>query len=107
MPFTDDNIKHKFIKEFEVKDPAANESIEDYELGFNNVANIKILDSNHMDVTGREMQIVFNINYNGLKDFTNMLLVLANNYDNQQEYRVAHVKQQEQQYNMGILLSEK
>jgi len=99
-------IKHEFVKEFEVKEPAADESIEDYELGFNNIANIKILDSSHMDVTNNQMQIIFNINHKGLKDFASMLLVLANNYENQQEYMLAHVKQKEQQYNMGILLSE-
>lgn len=99
-------IKYKFIKEFEIKEPAENEAIEDYELGFNNLAQIRILDSNKSDITNSHMQVIININYIGLKDFANMILILANNFETEQEYMIAHIKKNEQQYNMGILLSE-
>lgn len=98
-------IKHKFIKEFEVKEPAQDECIEEYELGFNNIANIRILDVNGLDTTNERMQVIFNISYNGLRDFAHMLLILANNYENQQKFIMAHVKQEEKQYNLGVLLS--
>ena len=100
-------IKHRFVKEFELKEPAIDESIEEYELGFNNIAQVRILDLNDAEVTNEKMQIVFNINYIGLKDFATMLLILANNYENGLEYKIAHAGQNEKQYNMGILLSEK
>lgn len=100
------SLKYKFIKEFQVKEPASNEAIEDYELGFNNIAQIRIFDLNNVDVTNTQMQVIININYNGLKDFANMILILANNFENEQEYAMAHVKREEQQYNMGVLLSE-
>lgn len=99
-------IKYKFIREFEIKEPAANEAIEDYELGFYNLAQIRVLDANKTDITNSQMQVMININYNGLKDFANMMLILANNFENEQEYMIAHMKKNKQQYNMGILLSE-
>jgi len=100
-------IKHKFVQEFEIKQAASYESIEEYELGFNNIAQIRILDANGKNVVSENLEIVFNINYRGLKDFATMLLVLANNYESNQEYPVAHSKFIETQYNMGILLTEK
>lgn len=99
--------KHKFATEFQIKEPAVDESIEDYELGLNNMVQIRILDSNNNNVTKDGMEIIFNINYNGLKDFATTLLILANNYENGQEYRMAHAKQREIQDNLGVLLSEK
>lgn len=99
-------IKYKFLREFEVKEPALNEAVEDYELGFCNLAQIRVLDSNKIDITNDRMEVIININYDGLKDFANMILILANNFESGQEYMIAHVKKNKQQYNMGILLSE-
>lgn len=37
--------------------------------------------------------VFFEINYKGIKEFATMLLVLANNYKEGQEYPLAHVNQ--------------
>jgi len=63
------------------------------------------LDKDKNEVTNGKMQIIFKINYFGLRDFANMLLVLANNYELHKEYELAHVIQKKNQYNLGVLLT--
>ena len=98
-------IKYKFVKMYEVKEPASDESIEDYELGFTNIVHIRVLDKEKNEITNSKMQVIFKINYYGLKDFGNILLILANNYELHKEYELAHVIQKKNQYNLGVLLT--
>lgn len=80
--------------------------LEPYELSRRNIINIRILDKNKNDVVSNYGMVVFEINYNGIKDFATMLLVLANNYKEGQEYPLAHVSQVQDGYNLGIMLVE-
>lgn len=99
------SIRQGVCKKYEIKDPACDESIEQYELGLRNVASIKVLNQDYKDITSKCVQIVLKINYDTLKQFATMLLVLANNYSYKCEYLLANLKQERLQFNMGIIFT--
>lgn len=101
------NIRKGALKKYEVKEPASEESLEEYEIGFRNIACIKIYDDFNKDVTRECSQVVFKLTYEGLKDIANMLLILADNYKENIEYLLAHLKQKKLQYNMGVIFTKK
>ena len=78
--------------------------LEPYELSHKNIINIRILDKDKKDVVSDYGTVFFEINYDGVKEFATMLLVLANNYKEGQEYPLAHVNQSQEGYNLGIIL---
>lgn len=57
-------------------------------------------------MTSNYNTVVFEINYDGIKEFATMLFVLANNYEEGQEYPLAHISQAQAGYNLGIILVE-
>lgn len=99
------NIRQGVCKKFEIKDPACDESIEEYELGLKNVASIKVLDQDCKDISSECVQVVLKMNYDTLKQFASMLLVLANNCSYSCEYLLANLKQEKLQFNMGIIFT--
>lgn len=78
--------------------------LEPYELSGRNIMNIRILDKDKKDLVSNYGDVFFEINYNGIKEFATMLLVLADNYREGQEYLVAHADRQYEGYNFGVLL---
>lgn len=101
------NIRNEIRKSINIKEPAYDDSIEEYELGYSNIADIAIYNQENMNITGDYMQVVFKINYEGLKDFATMLLIFANNYRIGNEYQLANINQKNFEYNMGVMLSSK
>lgn len=100
------NIKKEIEKSIEIKEPASYESIEGYELGCNNIADIAIYNKENYNITNKDyMQVVLKLNYDGLKDLATMLLILANNYKEDESYKLANINQKEFEYNMGIILN--
>ena len=80
--------------------------LEPYELSKKNIINIHILDKDKRNVTSNYNTVVFEINYDGIKEFATMLFILANNYKEGQEYPLAHISQAQAGYNLGIILVE-
>jgi len=98
-------IRNEIKKSIEIKEPACDESIEEYELGYNNIADVAIYNEENINITQNYMQVVFKLNYIGLKDFATMLLILANNYKTGNKYHLANINQKNFKYNMGIMLN--
>jgi len=99
------NIRNEIRKSIEIKEPACDESIEEYELGCSNVADVSIYNQENINITQDYMQVVFKLNYGGLKDFATMLLIFVNNYKVGNKYHLANVNQKKFEYNMGIMLN--
>lgn len=99
------NIRNEIRKSIDIKEPACDESIEEYELVYSNIAEIAIYNQQNINITQDYMQVVFKLNYAGLKDFATMLLILANNYKVGSEYHLANINQKKFQYNMGVMLN--
>lgn len=99
------SIRNKVNKRMEMKEPACEESIEEYELGLQNIADIKIVNKNGEDVSKKCVQIVLKIGYETIKNLAVMLMILADNFFDGCEYLLANLNQDTLQYNMGILFS--
>lgn len=100
------NMKRGAFKKYEIKEPSSEEALEEYEIGFKNIVCIKVYDSFNNEITENCSQVVFKLSYMALKDLANMLLILADNYEENIKYLLAHIKQKELQYNMGIVFTE-
>lgn len=98
-------IRQGESEKYEVKAPARDESIEEYELGLRNVVSIKVLAQDGRDISSECVQAVLKMNYDTLKQFAAMLLVLANNDSYGCEYVLANLKQEKLQFNMGLLFT--
>ena len=96
------NMRNKVNKKIEIKEPACEESIEEYELGLQNIMEIRIVNKYGRDVSEKYVQIVLKIGYENLAI---MLMILANNFYPGCEYLLANLKQSILQYNMGIIFS--
>lgn len=99
------NIKNRVNTKFEIKEPACEEAIEEYELGSQNIADIRIINKYGEDVSEQCVQIVLKIGYDTIKKLAVMLMILANNFSFGYEYLLANLKQSIPQYNMGIIFS--
>lgn len=89
----------------EIKEPAREEAIEEYELGLQNIVDIKIVNKNGEDVSKKCVQTVLKTGYETIKNLAVMLIILANNFFSGCEYLLANLNQDILQYNMGILFS--
>lgn len=107
------NIKTRNVNQYyNVKEPDEENSLEyngficleSYELSRKNIINIRVLNKDKEDVTPCYNTVFFEINHRGIKEFATMLLVLANNYKDGQEYQFAHIDQVYDGYNLGIIL---
>lgn len=99
--------QHIISRKFDVKEPSPDDlSLEEYEIGLRNIADIKIMNDDNIDFTGSCVQTVLRIGYNTLKKLATMLLVLADNYSDNYSYKLANVRQKQLEYNMGILFTE-
>lgn len=99
------SIRNKVNKLIEIKEPACEEAIEEYELGLQNIVDIKIVNKNGEDVSKKCVQIVLKIGYETIKNLAVMLMILANNFSADCEYLLANLNQDTIQYNMGIIFS--
>lgn len=98
---------HLISRKFEVKEPSSDDlSLEEYEIGLRNIANIKIVSEDNIDFSGKCVQTVLSVGYDTLKKLATMLLVLADNYSDNCSYRLANVRQNQLEYNMGVLFTE-
>lgn len=70
----------------EILPPASDDLIEEYELGFRNLAGISIHNKNHMDISTDIYEVFLEINYGGLKNLAILLLKLADRYEEGAEY---------------------
>lgn len=101
----EDKIKMNF--EYEVPLEVKDNAYEPFEIGFENIAEIKIIDNNGIDVTNDCVSVVLKINKTGLFKFGVSMLRIAHNYFKDNEYRVYSINKIEDMYNMGIALVEK
>lgn len=99
------SIRDKVNKLIEIKESACEESIEEYELGLQNIVDIKIVNKNGEDISKSCVQIVLKIGYETIKNLAVMLIILANNFFSGCEYLLANLNQDILQYNMGIIFS--
>lgn len=99
------SIRNKVNKMIEIKEPACEESIEEYELGLQNIVDIRIVNKNGEDVNKKCVQIVLKIGYDTIKNLAMMLMILANDFFADREYLLANLNQSTLQYNMGIIFS--
>ena len=99
------NIRNKVNKLIEIKEPAREEAIEEYELGLQNIVDIKIVNKNGEDVSKKCVHVVLKTGYETIKNLAVMLIILANNFFSGCEYLLANLNQDILQYNMGILFS--
>lgn len=103
-------IKTKNINQYyEVREPL-NEadgciSVELYEFRRKNIVNIAIFDEEKHDITKFYDSVVFEVNYNGLKELATMLLVWSNNAKEGDRYLLYHIGQTGNGYNLGIVLT--
>lgn len=98
-------IRNKVNKLMEIKEPACEEVIEEYELGLQNIVDIKVVNKNGENVSKKCVQIVLKIGYETIKNLAIMLMILANNFFAGCEYLLANLNQETFQYNMGIIFS--
>lgn len=97
--------RFRSYEKFEIKKPSLDDlSIEEYEIGFRNIVDIKVLDKAG-GIINDYVDIVLAVSYGTLKKFATMLLVLANNYSPGKEYLLANLRQEELQYNMGLIFA--
>lgn len=99
------SIRNKVNKLIEIREPVCEESMEEYELGLQNIVDIKIVNKNGEDVSKKCVQIVLKIGYETIKNLAIMLMILANNFFTGYEYLLANLNQDTLQYNMGIIFS--
>lgn len=99
------NIKNRVNTKIEIKEPACEEAIEEYELGLQNIVDIRIVNKYGEDVSEKYVQIVLKIGYETIKKLAVMLITLANNFSFGCEYLLANLKQSILQYNMGLIFS--
>lgn len=87
----DNEIQPKLRTEkcIEVLPPLADNDLEDYEIGFKNIADIKIYSNNNIDISGNINEVLFEINYEGLKKLAIIMFKLAENFDIGKEYDIA------------------
>lgn len=79
----------KTEKSIEILPPSLDDKcIEEYELGFRNLAEISIYDKNHMDISKDIYEVFFEINYGGLKNLAILLIKLADNYQEGAEHTI-------------------
>ncbi len=106
------HIRNTIHRKVEIREPACGETIETYddlieayELGWQNIARIKIMDRSGEDVSENCGQVVLRIGFGTVKSLATMLMVLADNYLPDHGYLLANLKQSTLQYNMGMIFS--
>ena len=67
--------------------------------------NSAIFDEEKNDITKFYDSVVFEVNYNGLKELATMLLVWSNNAKEGDRYLLYHIGQTGNGYNLGIVLT--
>jgi hypothetical protein len=103
----DIDIRKKSYRQcIEIAQPLDETSIEEYELGLRNMAKIRVISKENEDITKDFFEVFFKINYDGLRDFATMLLILADNYVEGKEYLIAKEKETFEGYNLGIILTQ-
>ena len=90
----------KIKKCIEILPPVDENLMEEYELGFRNLARVSLFDRNHIDISKNIYEVLWEINYNGLKNLAIFLMRLLDNYQEGAEYTIR------QDNNMGIILTE-
>lgn len=70
----------------EILPPANDDLVEEYELGFRNLAEITIHNKYNMDISKDIYEVFLEINYEGLKNLAILLMKLADNYKEGAEY---------------------
>lgn len=94
---------------YNIKDPSTEDielmTLETYELSKRNLVSIKVFDDEKNNITSKYHTITLELNREGIKDLATMLLVWAANYEEGTEYRLPHVDEAEQGYNLGIILT--
>ncbi len=98
-------IREGGYPQIEIKEPAANESMEEYELGLRNLVDIKITDGSGENICENWWEVVWDLSYETVKKLAHMLLILADNYSSEDAYLLANLRQMELQYNAGMLFT--
>lgn len=100
------NKKYKFKLVYEVPIEVADNVIEPFEIGWQNVAAIKVIDKSGNDITEQCIYVALSINRKGLFEFGKALLKIAHNYEEGDEYSVGHIANISDIYNFGVILTE-
>jgi len=105
--YKDIEIWNRFNRRYKVNTEYIDDSyLESYEIGFTNIADIKIYDVNNVKISDKSMMVLLNINYDTFKDFATMLLMLANNYKEGLKYPLLQSQNTDVNYNLGVILTE-
>lgn len=75
----------------EILPPASDDFIEEYELGFRNLAGITIHNKSNVDISKDIYEVFLEINYEGLKNLAILLMKLADDYKEGTEYILKQV----------------
>lgn len=93
---------------YEVKEPVDEMTegvrIEPYELSGRNIINIVVLDKGKNDITNQCSTVIIELNRDGLKSLTTMLLVWLHS-GKENEYLLTGIGQIELGYNLGVVLT--
>ena len=81
---------------------------EPFEIAFENIAKISVIDKNGRDVTQNCISVVLKINKNELYNFGEFIIKIAHNYKHGNKYRVCSSRDNNKNiYNSGFLLDDK
>ncbi len=110
MKWKEINIRAKNVNQYyDIRNPLNEENelitLEAYELSKKNIMNINIFNAENHDITKDYNTVIFEINRKGIKEFATMLLVLANNYKEGEQYLLPHIDKADCGYNLGIVLA--
>lgn len=103
-------MKEKNINQhYEIREPSNEKDgllvVEPYELRWKNIINITIFDGEKNDITKYHDTVIFEINYEGIKELATMLLVWAYNSKEGDEYLLSRIGELVCGYNLGVILT--
>lgn len=97
--------KPQIKKCIKILPPVDDSLLEEYELGFRNLARISLYDKKYRDISKNFYEVSFQINYEGLKNLGIMFMKLADRYEEGNEYIFAQVGQNCDTCDPGIVLT--
>lgn len=99
------DLKVQPQKYIEILPPVDDCFLEEYEVGFRNIADIALYDKDRVNISNKFYEIFFEINYEGLKNLAVMLMKLADCYQEGKEYIFNRIGREKQSCDLGIGLT--
>lgn len=101
----DANERNNFRFNYEIQSQVDDDVYEAFEIGFQNLVNIEIMDENNKDVTKQCVSIVLKINQKELMQYGINMIKIAHNFQKGRSYLISHENCKKIQYDLGFILS--